>query len=53
MSLDPPGLPRHWRRDGRRRLRDAGLPLIITRAQASRAMVVTDLLEQGVPIEDV
>ena len=36
----------------KRRLRDAGLPLIIT-PHSFRAMVVTDLLEQGVPIEDV
>ena len=36
----------------KRRLRDAGLPLIIT-PHSFRALVVTDLLEQGVPIEDV
>ena len=36
----------------KRRLRDAALPLIIT-PHSFRAMVVTDLLEQGVPIEDV
>ena len=36
----------------KRRLRDAGLPSIIT-PHSFRAMVVTDLLEQGVPIEDV
>ncbi|MDE2806563.1 MAG: tyrosine-type recombinase/integrase [Gemmatimonadota bacterium] len=36
----------------KRRLRAAGLPLIIT-PHSFRAMVVTDLLEQGVPMEDV
>ena len=36
----------------KRRLRDAGLPLIIT-PHSFRAMVVTDLLEQGVPIDDI
>ena len=36
----------------KRRLRDAGLPLIIT-PHSFRVLVVTDLLEQGVPIEDV
>ena len=36
----------------KRRLRDAGLPSIIT-PHSFRAMVVTDLLTQGVPIEDV
>ena len=36
----------------KRRLNDADLPLIIT-PHSFRAMVVTDLLEQGVPIEDV
>ena len=36
----------------KRRLRDAGLPHIIT-PHSFRAMVVTDLLSQGVPIEDV
>ena len=36
----------------KRRLRDAGLPSIIT-PHSFRAMVVTDLLSQGVPIEDV
>ena len=35
-----------------RRLADAGLPLIIT-PHSFRAMVVTALLEQGVPMEDV
>ena len=36
----------------KRRLRDAGLPIIIT-PHSFRAMVVTDLLEQGVAIDDV
>ena len=36
----------------KRRLRDAGLPSIIT-PHSFRAMVVTDLLTQGVAIEDV
>lgn len=36
----------------KRRLRDAGLPGIIT-PHSFRAMVVTDLLQQGVPMEDV
>ena len=36
----------------KRRLRDAELPLVIT-PHSFRAMVVTDLLEQGVPIDDV
>ena len=36
----------------KRRLKDAGLPSIIT-PHSFRVMVVTDLLSQGVPIEDV
>lgn len=36
----------------KRRLRDAGLPEIIT-PHSFRVMVVTDLLSQGVPIEEV
>lgn len=36
----------------KRRLRDAALPSIIT-PHSFRAMVVTDLLQQGVPMEDV
>ena len=36
----------------KRRLADAGLPDIIT-PHSFRAMVVTDLLQQGVPMEDV
>lgn len=36
----------------KRRLKAAGLPTIIT-PHSFRAMVVTDLLEQGVPIDDV
>ena len=36
----------------KRRLRDADLPSIIT-PHSFRAMVVTDLLTQGVAIEDV
>ena len=45
----PPGTIRAMLK---RRLRDAGLPSIIT-PHSFRAMVVTDLLTQGVPIEDV
>ena len=49
LRLMPPGTIRAMLK---RRLRDAGLPSIIT-PHSFRAMVVTDLLNQGVPIEDV
>jgi len=36
----------------KRRLKDAGMPTILT-CHSFRATTATDLLEQGVPIEDV
>ena len=45
----PPGTIRAMLK---RRLRDAGLPAIIT-PHSFRVFVVTNLLTQGVPIEDV
>ena len=53
MGLSDRALTAHGvRRMLKRRLRDAGLPEIIT-PHSFRVLVVTDLLSQNVPMEDV
>ena len=48
-----PGIARSIIRMVKRRLRDAGLPAQHLSCHSFRATTITDLLTQGVPLEDV